>query len=167
MAPGIRITPKSGATSTKPHDARVWTVGTALGATTGDGLAANVGPMQERTVFNNALARTATREAWLLRTGRRHDPDDPDGRSSQMRSLFAGCRNRDRNAEVGPVAATCPTLAKQPGTATVMKCLNLPRMKKDPESFFLCPYNACGSPAVVHETRGRLVQPLVRRPSSA
>jgi len=88
MAPAVRITPQSGATSTKPYDARVWTVGTALGATTGDGLAANVGPMQERTVFNNALARAATREAWLLRTGRRHDPDDRDGRSSQMRTVL-------------------------------------------------------------------------------
>ena len=80
--------PQSGATSTKPHDARTLTVGTAFGATTGDGLAANVGPMQERTVFNNARARAAAREAWLLRTGRRHDPDDPDGRSSQMRSVL-------------------------------------------------------------------------------
>ena len=60
--------------------------------------------------------------------------------------FFAGCRNRDRNAEVGPVAATCPTLAKQPGTPTVTKCLNLPRMKKDPESSFLCPYNAANEP---------------------
>ena len=42
---------------------------------------------------------------------------------------------------ISPAAATCPTFTKQPGTATVTKCINLPRTKNDPESSFLRPYN--------------------------
>ena len=53
--------PQSGATATKPHDSRMLTGGTAFDATTGDGLASNVGPMREPKVFNNARARRCPR----------------------------------------------------------------------------------------------------------
>ena len=58
---GASNNPQNGATPTKPHDPRMLTVGTAFGATTSDGLAANVGPMQEPMVFNHAHSRAATR----------------------------------------------------------------------------------------------------------
>src|SRR2546425_899409 len=88
MPPAVRTTPKAAPHRRNRADSRTLTVSTALDATTGDGLAANVRPRQEPTVFKNAQARAAAREARLLRTGRRHDPEDPDGRSSQMRSVL-------------------------------------------------------------------------------
>ena len=58
---GDASNPQSGATATKPHDSRMLTGGTAFDATTGDGLASNVGPMREPKVFNNARARRCPR----------------------------------------------------------------------------------------------------------
>ena len=83
---------------------------TALDATTDHDPAANVGPRQDPTVFKNARARAAAQEAWLRRTGRRHDPDDPDGRSSPMRSssLIA-------TIEIGrPAITRSPRVARPP-----------------------------------------------------
>jgi hypothetical protein len=117
------------------------TVGTAFEAATGDGSAANIGPMQEPTVFNNARARAAARESPSVRTGRRRDPKDPDGRSSRMLSFFVRCRARDQNGGARPAAATCPTRAKQPDAASRDEMPQAARMKNDPKFFLLCPYN--------------------------
>jgi hypothetical protein len=60
------------------------TVGIAFDLANGDRPAVNVGPMQEPTVFNNARARAADRESASVRPGRRRDPNQRDGRNSQM-----------------------------------------------------------------------------------
>jgi hypothetical protein len=69
------------------------TMGTALDVTTGDGRARDVGSMRELTTATLQTARAAARESPFVRTGRRHDPDDPDGGSSQMLRLFARCHD--------------------------------------------------------------------------
>ena len=61
--------------------------------------------------------------------------------------FFAGCRNRDRNAEARTAAATYPTCAKQPDAAKPDGMAQPTRMKNDLKSFVLCPYNGSGSPA--------------------
>jgi hypothetical protein len=89
------------------------TGGTAFDATTGDGLATNVGPMRGNPRCSTTHARAAAREPWLLRTERPHDADDPDGRSSHMLLFFVRCCARDRNARTRPAAATYRPGAKR------------------------------------------------------
>ena len=95
--PAVRTTPKAAPHLRNRDDPRTLTVAQRLDATTGDGLASSAGSMREPTVFNNARARAAAREAWLLRTGRRHDPNDPHGRSSQMPFFFLCSLPRPRS----------------------------------------------------------------------
>ena len=121
----------------KPHDPRMLTVGTAFDAATGDDPAANVGPMQEPTVFNNARARAAARESPSVRTGRRRDPNELDGRSSQMLFFFARCRDRDHNAEARPTATSHKRVTKQHDAAMDTEKPQLARMKNRSEVFRL------------------------------
>lgn len=132
---GVSNNPQGGATSTEPHDPRMLTVGTAFDAATGDGPATSVGPMPEPTVFTNAQARAAAREHPFVRIGRQRDPNDPDGRSSRMRSFFARCRAGDQNGGARPAAATCPTGAKQPDAAIRDETPQAARTKKRSEVF--------------------------------
>ena len=104
--------PPSSATSTTPLASRTVTGARVLDATTGAGLASCGGSMLEPTVLNQARARAAARDAWLRRTGRRHDPDDPGDRSSQMLLSCVRDRARDRNARTRPAVATYRHRAK-------------------------------------------------------
>jgi hypothetical protein len=62
--------------------------------------------------------------------------------AAARRVLFPRCRDRDRNADLGSVVAGCPRQMKQPGAAKRDERPQLTRMKNDPKSFVLCPYNA-------------------------
>jgi hypothetical protein len=116
-------------------------MGTTLKATTVDGRARNVGVMRELTMPTLHTARAAGRESPFVRTGRRRDPNDPDGRSSQMLFFSARCRDRDRNAGARPMATSHVRVTKQHDAAVNTEKTQTARMKNDPKSFFLCPYN--------------------------
>ena len=51
------------------------------------------------------------------------------------------CRDHDRSLEARPAVTTCPTRSTQPGTAIRGEMPQPARMKNDPESVFLRPYN--------------------------
>ena len=103
------------------------TVGTAFDAATGDGPAANVGRMQEPTVFNN-LGRAPLPE--------RARPFELDADVTQMTPIAAaagcscsslGCRDRDHNGGARPPAATCENVTKQPDAAVYTEKPQPPR----------------------------------------
>ena len=106
--------------------------------------------------------RAAGRESPLLAPGRRPGPDDPDARSSQMLLFFARCRDGARHGGARPGAASRPTLSKQPDAPAADEKPQPARIRSDPKSFVLCPYNGRGSAAAPHDRAGRRrLQPLV------
>ena len=72
-----------------------------------------------------------------------------------MRSFFPRCCDGDRHGGTRPGAATCPTLAKQPDAASRHEMPQPTRMKNDPKSFSLRPYNDQASAAAAHDCTGR------------
>jgi hypothetical protein len=88
-----------------------------------------------------AVRETPSRAPW-----RRPDPNDPDARSGQMPLFFARCCDGDNKSGVRPGAAICPALSKQPDTAPMTKGPQNARMRNDPKSFVLCPYNVRHQP---------------------
>src|SRR3990172_9190780 len=87
-AMAIRTIHKAAQHQRSHHGPRTLTGAQALDAITGDGLASNVGPMQEQTVPTTHGRRAADREGSRLRTKRRRDPNNPDDRRSQMLLLL-------------------------------------------------------------------------------
>jgi len=168
--------PQGGATSTKPHDPRMLTVGRAFDATTGDGRTRDVGSMRELTTANLQAARAAARESPFVRPERRHDADAPEGRSSQMFRFFARCRDRDRNTGAWAEAARNPTRAKWPDLGRRAKRRNLPGRKMIRSlsssariTIGAHPRAARDGPMIIPDASGavRRVQRLVGRPCSA
>ena len=118
--------PQGGATSTKSrrpqhadrgHDRRCEPV---------DGRARHGGSMRDRTMHTLYAARAAARESPFARTQRRHDPNDPDDRSSQM--LFCLCSFAATEIEI--VKRAQPRLPARRSRRSQaphdgMKCFNL------------------------------------------
>jgi hypothetical protein len=84
MAPALRTTPRRRHIDKIVTIHSTLTVGTTLEATTVDGRTRHVGLMRELRMAALHAAGAAAREGPFVRTGRRRDANQPDGRSSQM-----------------------------------------------------------------------------------
>jgi hypothetical protein len=74
----------------------------------GSAIERNIQPPRPTDAKVCRCARAAVREFWLLRTGRGHDPDDPDDCSSSMLLFFGRNHYRDPNARPLPAARLAP-----------------------------------------------------------
>jgi hypothetical protein len=97
-------------------------------------------------------------------SGRRPD------RMTPMLAAAGPCSSRVAAAEIKeverhPARRAAPTRSKQPGTATPDDTPQPARIRNDPMSFVLCPYNDRASAAALHNpTKRRRLQAPVRRP---
>ena len=162
--PAARTTPRAAPHRRNRDDPRRSTLPSASTRPPTTARAPHVEPMPEPMVLNHAPARAAARtHAVAAMTTptcckRSRWSQQPDA------LVLRRCRDHDRNREARPAAATCPTRSKEPDAATPNEKPQLARMKNDPKSFGLCPYNARVSAAAAHHRTGRRrLQTLVRR----
>jgi hypothetical protein len=147
--PAARTTPRAAPHRHNRDDSRTLTLAQRLDATPTTARAPHVEPRQEPTVLNHAPARAAARTdadaAMTTPTCRKRSrwSQQPDA------LVLRRCRDHDRNLEARPAAATYPTRSKEPDAATPNETPQPARMKNDPESFVLRPYNVRFEPRVV------------------
>lgn len=117
-------------------------VARALGATTGDGWAATVAPMQEPMVFNHARTRALLESPGCYELDADMTRMTPMAAAARCSGSLLVAATEIETLECVPRPRHAQPARRSQAPRSVAKRLNPPRFTNDPKSFVLCPYNA-------------------------